>query len=186
MLLEKIELEPGEDVLITVRKHWFVITMQLFSVALLFLIPFIALIVLAFLPDAQDLFSAHAEYRIILTFGISGWMLCVLLLGFNVWTHYFLDLWLVTDRRIIVIDQRAFFSRKVSSFRLERLQDIEVEIIGIIPTFLDFGTLRAETASASENDFTTSGLPHPRELQALIQGATDKRLGVLRHPVETI
>jgi hypothetical protein len=186
MLLEKIELEPGEEVLTTVRKHWFVIVMQLLSVAMLFIIPFIAIIILAILPNAAKIFALHTEYRILLTFAVSSWMLCVILIGFNTWTHYFLDLWLITDRRIIVIDQRAFFSRKVSSFRLERLQDIEVEIEGIIATFLDFGTLRAQTASASENDFTSSGLPNPRELQAVIQGATDKRLEVLRHQGEAL
>lgn len=181
MLLEKIELEQGEEVLTTVRKHWFVIVMQLLSVGALFLIPFLLLLVLAVMPAAWNAFDLHAEYLALLTLGISCWMLWVLLIGFNTWTHYFLDLWLITDRRIIVIDQRAFFSRKVSSFRLERLQDIEVDITGIIPTFLDFGTLRAQTASASENDFTSSGLPNPRELQALIQSATDKRLEFLKH-----
>ena len=186
MLLEKIELEPGERVLTTVRKHWFVILVQLLSVATMFLVPIIAILILAFIPPEWNAFDLHTGYTTLLTYGVSCWMLLVLLIGFNTWTHYFLDLWLVTDRRIIIIDQHAFFNRKISSFRLERLQDIEVEIVGIIPTFLDFGTLRAQTASASENDFSSTGLPKPRDLQALIQGATDKRLESLKQHVGTI
>ncbi len=94
----------------------------------------------------------------------------------SVWTHYYLDLWVITDRRIIVIDQIHFFNRKVSSFRLERLQDIKVRISGILPTLLNYGTIRAQTASAAESNFTSPALPDPRGLQALIQGAMDERL----------
>ena len=99
-----------------------------------------------------------------------------LLTAFMIWTHYFLDLWVITDRRIIVIDQIHFFNRKVSSFRLERLQDIKVAVDGVIPTLLNFGTLHVHTAGNNEENFTTAGLPDPRELQSLIQKATDLRL----------
>lgn len=180
MLLERIQLEEGEVILKTVRKHWFVITTQLLSVAILFIVPLLALGVLAFLPKEWNLFAHHDAYRPLLAYGTSYWMLGVILFGFNTWTYYFLDLWLITDRRIIVIEQGSFFNRKVSSFRLERLQDIDAEIVGVIPTFLDFGTIRAQTASASENEFVSSGLPRPRDLQALIQAATDKRIEVLQ------
>ena len=113
-------------------------------------------------------------------FILASWSLLVLMLGFMAWTHYYLDLWIITDRRIITIDQVHFFNRKVSSFRLERLQDIKVSINGIIPTFLNFGTLRAQTASALESNFMSSGLPDPREIQATIQRATDARLEALQ------
>jgi hypothetical protein len=67
----------------------------------------------------------------------------------------------------------------VSNFRLERLQDIKVTIKGIIPTLLNYGTVRAQTASAAESNFTSPGLPAPRELQSLIQAAMDARLATL-------
>ena len=103
-------------------------------------------------------------------------------MGFTVWTHYYLDLWVISDRRIIVIDQRGFFNRKVSSFRLERMQDIKVTITGIIATLLNFGTIRAQTAGANESNFASGGMPDPRGVQALIQGAMDERLKVLGNP----
>jgi len=87
-----------------------------------------------------------------------------------------LDHWIITDRRIIVIDQIRFFQRNVSIFRLERLQDIEFNVSGLIATVLNFGTLKAQTAGTHEHNFQTSGLPDPRGLQGLIQKATDDRL----------
>ncbi len=174
MLFEKIELEKDEIILKTIRKHWFVIGIQLFNVLLLGLVPFFLLLTASFIPALSALSPAISPPLFI--YGLASWSLLSLMLGFMIWTHYYLDLWVITDRRVITIDQVNFFNRKVSSFRLERLQDIKVSINGIIPTFLNFGTLRAQTASALENNFMSTGLPDPREIQATIQRATDTRL----------
>jgi len=176
MLYEKIEFEPEEVVLTTVRKHWFIILMELLGTFFMLLLPFIVIFILAvfpsFIPESIEL----TAYLPIIAFAICLWLFISLLAGFIVWTHYYLDLWVITDHRIIAIDQIHFFNRKISSFRLERLQDMKVVINGIIPTFLNFGNIDAHTAGADEENFSTSGLPDPRGLQAMIQKATDARL----------
>jgi uncharacterized membrane protein YdbT with pleckstrin-like domain len=179
MLYEKIELEEGEQVLDTVRKHWFVITIELLGLVVLAVMPLLVLSVVAALPEIPALDTLLSGQAPLITYGIAAWLLVMTMMGFTVWTHYYLDLWVVTDRRIIVIDQRGFFNRKVSSFRLERMQDIKVTIQGIIPTLLNFGTIRAQTAGANESNFQSSGMPDPRGVQATIQGAMDARLKVL-------
>ncbi len=176
-MLKKIELEPGEEILSVVRKHWFVIFSELIGSLIMILVPIFALILFALIPKNPEVMIILTEHIDLLAFVLCIWLIFNLLIGFMIWTHYYLDLWLVTDRRIIVIDQVHFFNRKVSSFRLERLQDVKVVINGIIPTFLNYGTLHAHTASGNtEENFTTSGLPDPRGLQANIQKATDLRL----------
>jgi len=179
MLYDKIQLEPNEKVLATVRKHWFVITVEMIGILLFALIPLFLLIVTAFLPLPFDTVSVFTLYSSEIVFALAAWLLMSTIAGAAVWTHYFLDLWVITDRRIIVIDQVHFFNRKVSNFRLERLQDIKVTVKGIIPTLLNYGTVRAQTASAAESNFTSPGLPAPRELQSLIQTAMDARLASL-------
>jgi len=179
MLYEKIQLEPGEQVLRTVRKHWFVIVAELFSIAILIALPFVVATFLLIFFELATAVTWLEPYTPLIIFGGAFWLLLCLLAGFMMWTHYYLDLWLITDRRIIVVDQIHFFNRKVSSFRLERLQDIKVTMSGIIPTLLNFGTLRAQTASSAESNFQTAGLPDPKGLQALIQLAMDKRLAVI-------
>lgn len=181
MLFEKIEMEESEVVLATVRKHWFVILSELFVSLFMILLP----LLIFFLYKVSQLslnIEVQAEidnYLPFLTYFFIVWLLLAVLTGFTIWTHYFLDLWVITDRRIIVIDQIHFFNRKVSSFRLERLQDIKVVIKGIIPTFLNFGTIEAQTASSAESNFSSRGLPDPRALQATIQKAMDERLRLL-------
>lgn len=186
MLFEKIELEPNEQVLQTVRKHWFIIFSELFGVLILLLAPLFMIVMLAFLPELPPAVLILTDHLALSAYLIIVWTLFCLLSAFTIWTHYFLDLWIITDRRIIVIDQIHFFNRKVSSFRLERLQDIKVTINGIIPTFLNFGIIRAQTASAADTAFTSTGLPDPRGLQAIIQKATDERLRDLSQPTTLI
>lgn len=185
MLLEKVELEPNEEILITVRKHWFVIITELLGVFLMLLVPFLVLLFIALFSDKlHTLDISIAHYTTLLLFIIATWSVITIMAGFTIWTHYYLDLWIITDRRIILVDQVHFFNRNVSIFRLERLQDIEFQVKGLIPTLLNFGTLQAQTAGSHENNFRSTGLPDPRGLQAIIQKAMDARLAELvRGPV---
>lgn len=177
MLYEKIVLESNEKVLKVVRKHWFIIVAELFGVLTMLLAPFFIIFILTILPTNFLPTNIHLDtYLPFIIYATAAWSLLSLLTGFMIWTHYYLDLWIITDRRIIVVDQIHFFERKVSSFRLERLQDIKFSITGVIATFLKFGTIRAQTASTAEETFKTKGLPDPRELQSIIQKATDARL----------
>ena len=177
MLFEKIKLEETEIILKIVRKHWFIIVSELFTVLIAALFPFLLIGVFALLPSEMQMFSLGDRLTLqIFTFGISAWLLLSFFAGFMLWTNYYLDVWIVTDRRIIYIDQRAFFNRNVSMFRLERLQDIEIRTVGILQTFLNYGTLSAQTAGSIENNFISTGLPDPRGLQAIIQRAMDTRI----------
>ncbi len=180
MLFDKIQLESDEEVLITVRKHWFIITIELLSMTMATLVPLWVFISFIIFPEmfsfVWDFLSGNLELYL---FGSLVWMLLSLFTMFAIWTHYYLDLWIITDRRIILIDQIYFFSRNVSIFRLERMQDIEFKVTGIIPTLLNFGSLKAQTAGAHESNFTSTGLPDPRGLQATIQKCMDDRMKTL-------
>lgn len=182
MLLEKISLEPDEEILKIVRKHWFVITTELFSILISAIIPIILLAVFIELPKQVGLFDPHAErYGTLITFTIATWLLLCTLSAFVVWTHYYLDLWMITDRRIIAVEQIQFFNRNVAIFRLERLQDIEFSVKGLIATFFNYGTLSAQTAGHMEANFKSDSLPDPAGLQATIQKAMDARLTELNN-----
>lgn len=180
MLFEKIHFEDSETVITTVRKHWFIIAVELFGVALLGTVPFLVWGAISFIPELHTSIPAALLSTAFMVFVTSLWLLCTCIIAMITWTHYYLDVWIVTDRRIIVVEQITLWHRTVGNFRLERLQDIQVSVRGIIPTLLNFGTVHAQTASAAESNFTTAGLPDPRGLQARIQQAMDARLATLR------
>ncbi len=180
MLFDKIQLEPDEKVLKIVRPHWFIITIELLGVFFFALIPLFLLLVASAIPGTLAALPTDSSLWLpTVTFGLAAWFLVTTMGGFLVWTDYYLDLWIITDRRIIVVDQVSFFNRTVSIFRLERMQDIEVSIKGLIATFLNFGTISAQTASSSMQNFISHGMPDPRGLQSLIQRAMDERMQIV-------
>jgi hypothetical protein len=180
MLFEKISLEADEEVLMMVRKHWFVIVAELVAVGFVAALPFFALAGYALLGSPLTAMGVTTGIDgSLVTYLLAVWLFLCALSGFTIWTHYYLDLWVITDRRIISVDQIHFFNRNVASFRLERLQDIEFKVNGILATFLRYGTISAQTAGNHEHNFKATGMPNPRAVQACIQGAMDTRLQTL-------
>jgi hypothetical protein len=171
MLAEKIQLEADEAILAQVRKHWFVLTFQLVGVAIAGFIPLVLITLLYFTPLNVFLSSPNATPIISVLY--AGWLIFTWMALFGVWTNYYLDVWTVTTKRLVTVDQRGLFFRDTGSFRLERLQDINVSIRGILATFLNFGDLQAETAS-NDTDFVARGIPDPQGLKSLILEAADK------------
>lgn len=182
MLFERIKLEADEVILRIVRKHWWIIATRVFFAVVSGLLPLVALpIVLVLLPGVFDWQAALTTYTRELTFFYLLWLLFNWMAIANFWTDHYLDLWAITNRRIVSIDQRGFFSRFLSSFRLERLQDMNINVSGIIPTLLNFGTIEAQTAGGSNEEFKTDNMPDPRGLKALIIRAADERQQALQY-----
>jgi Bacterial PH domain len=182
MLFEKLDLEADEEILRIVRKHWFIIVSELITIVVVALMPIILLFIGIEIPKILGTVEIPTErYTAHITFAIAAWLLLSTFSAFVVWTHYYLDLWIITDRRIIAVEQLHFFNRTVAIFRLERLQDIEFSVKGLLQTFFNFGTLSAQTAGHHEANFKSTGMPNPDELQAIIQKAMDARLGELNN-----
>jgi len=170
---EQLKLEEGEEIVRIVRKHWFILFTKTASIVLSWILPFVFLWLFLSSSDVRVQLPQIADFYRPLTFFGGAWTLLVWIALFSMWTDYYLDMWIITTKRVIAIDQRGFFNRSVASFRLERLQDITVDIKGIIATLLDFGSVSADTASHSDV-FVIRGAPNPREIKSLIQSFADK------------
>lgn len=177
MLFEKIKLEDDEQILLLVRRHWFVFVLKVLGVVFTALAPFILLVIVSMVEITSNMVStALSDYSNTIWFASALWLLLNWMTLAYLWTDYYLDIWVVTDRRIISIDQRGLFVRSVGSFRLERLQDMNIVIPGFLATMLDYGHIEAQTASGAEEEFQVRFLPHPREIKSLILEAADNRL----------
>ncbi len=170
MLTERIQLEQDEIILIQVRKHWFLLALQMFGVVIGAILPLLFLYALEATPVARLIDTTLYGSEMIALY--TGWLIIIWMALFGVWTNYYLDIWTVTNKRLITVDQRGLFHRDTGSFRLERLQDINVSVRGILATFLKFGDLHAETASG-DRDFVARGIPNPQDLKAMILKASD-------------
>lgn len=171
MNINKLRLEDDEKILLQVRKHWFILATQIFATVLVALFPYFIYVVIENTEPLATLFRTHVPTGIVVALS-SVWLLVIWMALFNIWTNYYLDVWTITNRRLVVADQRGFFYRTTASFRLDRLQDIEISVDGILATFLDYGSLELQTAG-EERNFKAMGLPDPGMLKATILRATD-------------
>jgi len=161
-----ISLHDTEKVLGTYRKTWFVFLFTGVAAITLALAPFILFIILLISPI--DVFA---------NLPLSLFWFVTILWWWGIWSstfiafsNYYLDVFLVTDERILHINQLGPFSRKVAELRLVRIQDIAIEQYGIIPTLLHFGTIRVQTAGEAPS-FSFNSVPRPTALKEIIMNA---------------
>ena len=170
--MEEFELEPGEHVILEVRKHWLVFAVQLLPYLLLAVLPLFIPLLYSLLaeaaPGAAALVSHAPDFSTSWArFALGLWWLLLWVGGFNTFTRYFLDVWVVTSTRIVDIRQLGFFRRQVSSFLLGHIQNVTTDVEGILPTLFGFGTIHVETAGQDER-FIMSGVGDPGGLRDLI------------------
>jgi len=160
MTIKGILLFPGqaseERVFLLIRKHWFNYVIFLL-VALLGIIPVIAAIYfwLTYPSIAAD--NSLDIYLIVI---LTIFLLCIfsaLLYGF---VDYYLDVYIVTDRRVVDIAQNGFFKREISELHLHQVQDVNARVDGFFETLLHFGDVYVQTAGEREN-FVFKSVPHP-------------------------
>ncbi|HQU07631.1 MAG: hypothetical protein B7X04_01660 [Parcubacteria group bacterium 21-54-25] len=171
--MEELSLEPEERIVDTIRVHWFVLFVRLFPYVLLALLPFAVLPALhaavattpALVPVSTQVARAFTSPWIRMALG--SWWIFLWAAAFNTFTLYFLNVWVLTTERIIEIRQPRYFSRRVSSFFLSRIQDVTSDVEGLLGTLLDFGFIHVETAGETEA-FEMHGIRHPRGLRTMI------------------
>lgn len=157
-----IDLAQEEKILLTIRRHWFVLVGPTVAFFVALILPSLVLTVAPrFIPTFEN-----PSTQPIINFTLSLYFLAVLLYMLVLWADYYLDVWIITTKRLIDIRQTSLFSRQISEFQIDRVQDVTIDIHGIIPTILKFGNLRVETASASS--FTIENAPNLYEAKDLI------------------
>lgn len=164
-------LEHNEKILYTARKHWFILAGETFLLLVLAVVPGLLLFAPHLVPseilDAlQTLINIPGSFTLIVLFAWTLFLLILWIAFFMFWTDYYLDVWFVTNSRVIAMEQRGLFHRNISTFRLDMIQDATVEVPGILATMLRFGTVKVSTAS--DYSFTFKGVARPYELKECI------------------
>ncbi len=149
-----------EKVALIVKAHWFEFVAEI----ILFLV-FVAI------PPAAYYFIDRFEPGLLATqwlplvfiLGGSAWYLFALLLFFTNFTDFFLDVWIVTNERVIAIEQLGLFARDVTQTRLYQVQDVKTQVRGILQSMLGFGDVVVETAG-TEGKMVFNNVAGPNEI----------------------
>jgi hypothetical protein len=152
-----------EEILKVLHRHWFNLLCQ-FVIIFFMLGLFLASFWLpSFLVDSLSI-SLDANF---VSFIQNLFFIFTWLLFFVIWIDYYFDVWIVTNERIVNIEQKGLFTRVVSELELEKIQDVTTDVRGVIPTFLNYGDLLVQTAAEMER-FRFRKIPDPYAAKDLI------------------
>jgi len=163
--------QADEKLVLFLRRHWLVLFGRWFF-----------LIILAGIPVGIYFFLATYQPQILtgkITFPFlflltSIYYLFIWLFFFNVFIDYYLDVWIVTTKRIIDIEQRGLFNRVVAEHSLEKIQDVTGAQKGLIQTIFKFGDVFIQTAGEIQR-FDFHQVKNPFEVVRIINSLLQKK-----------
>lgn len=86
---------------------------------------------------------------------------------------FYFDILIVSDRKVVDIDQEQLFYRQISELNLEDVEDVKSVTKGIFQTFFDFGTVTVQTAG-EQNNFIMYNYRHPRQIASIISDLSEQ------------
>ncbi len=153
----------NEVVYLVVRQHPFIL--------------FIRLVIWAFFASALVAFQHFGPQKIPGLFeGTLGKYislaeqvyLLILLLGlFLILIIYYLTIQIITDIRVVDVDQSGLFSHTVSELHIDKIEDVTSKTTGIFGTIFNYGDVFVQTAGTIER-FEFDDVPNPAAIEKLI------------------
>jgi len=153
-----------EKIIKILRRDIFILIKKMCLFALLIILPLIFFYLA--LSSQPSLFSGAVSYPLIIL-GTSSYYLFVWVFFFFSFIDYYLDIWVITNERIIDVQQEGFFARTISEQRLYRIQDVTSEVQGFFPTIFKYGEVHIQTAGAKQR-FLFHEVPHPHEVRNIL------------------
>ncbi len=154
--------QSDERVLLFLRRHWVSFLYISLVVLMMVILPIIMLVFFNLLGfDLQGLVvsvfrgveSAYPEIRAkqFTVFLFSAYYFLVLSYFLVLWLDYYFDITIVTNERIIDIQQSGLFNRSVSELYLQQVQDVSGKQQGLVQNLFGFGDVIIQTAGNKTN-----------------------------------
>lgn len=160
---------PNEKVVKILHRDYFILFKKVLLFVLLAAIPWIIFeFIISAFPGLIDNFAVSA----VILLSASIYYLFIWLLFFFFFIDYYLDVSIITNKRIIDVKQNGFFSRTIAEQRLYRIQDVTSEVKGILPTIFKYGDVHVQTAAEAER-FIFREVPNPEAIRNIIIKLSD-------------
>jgi hypothetical protein len=147
--------EEGEEVLLFLRQHIILLLPWLVISLALLIIPTIGIpAIIRFLPKPLMIPNGY------LIVGTMFWYLAVFGFFLTKIIHWFFNIFIVTNERIVDIDFVNLLYKEFSEAKVTRIQDMSYQTKGILATFFNFGDVLIQTAGEVPN-FVFESVPRP-------------------------
>ncbi|MDD2908052.1 MAG: PH domain-containing protein [Candidatus Gracilibacteria bacterium] len=161
-MLNLENLRPGEKVIMVVKRHWivYVILFIYFILAITISIALYVILGVSSLTHLGNIFI---------------WLMFSLFLYIE-WLNHELDMYVVTNNRVIGIEQISFLNRAVSECNLGQVQEVNSKTSGLFANILNYGTLSIQTAgnkTTLQMDFCPDSIQAARKILNVVDDYRD-------------
>lgn len=160
-----VQLQTGEEVIVTIRRH------PSRLIGRLLLVVLFVLLVLFFWTQfglgREGFLGNSMDFLLIITL-IGG-----AIAAFSIWYGYQHDVWLITNQRLVDSSKPTPFRHTVTSSNLENIVDVTTSRNGIFQTMLNYGDVSCRTAAANAKTFRFRGVAAPDMVLAQINEARE-------------
>ncbi len=155
-------MRPWEETLMVVKRHWIILVM----LWLYFLFGFLVTIgIYTFISNAWT----HMWVVIF-------WMIYSIFLYIQ-WLDHELDMYVITNNRIIWVEQISFLNRKVSECNLWQVQEVGSHTKWLLANLLNYWTVKIQTAWNATNfamSYSPNALDNSRSILNIVDAYRDE------------
>lgn len=159
MAIKLDNLRSWEKVDIVIRRHWIAFVFLAVYALGWVVLSCIVLGVLGWIASSVLILSAF-------------WMYYLLFLYVS-WINYELDVFILTNNRIVCVEQKTFLNRTVWETTLDKVQEVSIETKWLLANLFNFGTLKIMT-SGSTPSFDMPFSPDPMRSSRYINNLVDR------------
>lgn len=155
--------QETEKIYLVIREHWFRLLLKFIVWAIA------AAVLVTFQRWAPNIIPGLFE-------GVPGQVtrlfeqiyFMILLLGlFIIVVLHYLNTHVVTQIRVVDIDQKGLFSHIISELHIDKIEDVTSATNGIFGTIFNYGNVYVQTAGTKEH-FEFDNVPNPAAINKLI------------------
>lgn len=164
-------LDTNEYVFHEERRSWFVLWVKTITWIFSILIP----IIIFSIVESLNFIQIGGNKDAFLMVFLLSWIFIIWNGIFIIWTDYYLDVLVITNKNLINIEQKGFFSREVAVLNLNKIQDITTELHGFIETAINYGDIRVQSAG-KEKEFVLHDINRPEFVRSKIKEAISDQM----------
>lgn len=152
------EQDTEEEIILVLRRHWFTNLKWILVATLMFLLPSLNV----FLP-VLDYFTPSAGFIIMLF-----WYLITFAYAFEQILSWWFNVCIITDERVVDIDFSNILVKKFSDAKINMIQDVTSQVVGVSQTLFNYGTVLVQTA-AEVPEIEFQYIPNPEKVIKVLQ-----------------
>jgi len=152
----------AEQVILFLRQHPIVNLRWMLIAALMLVLPSVFI----FFPPYALL---PANYQFVVSM---GWYMFVFGYTLAKFMGWFFNIYILTDERVVDVDFANIFFRKISTAKIDEIQDVNIQSSGALETFFGYGSVFIQTA-AEVSQFEFLAVPNPDKVGKIINQLID-------------